>query len=125
MLESELDKSLLNSFEMYPTGVFLLNSASLIFYVNELGLSLVGSKNENLIRKSFLELIDEKSKRDFQKFLKKAFYSPETQKAKLGIKGIGDEFFEALLIAKQLEFSNSTDPLCFLSVIDLTDLIIS
>jgi PAS domain S-box-containing protein len=125
MLESELDKSLLNSFEMYPTGVFLLNSASLIFYVNELGLSLVGSKNENLIKKSFLELIDEKNKRDFQKFLQKVFYSSETQKTKLGIKGMGDEFFEALLIAKQLEFSNSTDPLCFLSVIDLTDLIIS
>lgn len=125
MLESELDKSMLNSFEMYPTGVFLLNSASLIFYVNEPGLSLVGSKNENLIKKSFLELIDEKSKSDFQKFLKRAFASSETQKTKLSIRGISNDFFEALIVAKQVELSHSTDPLCFLSVIDLTGLIIS
>jgi len=125
MPESKLPKSLSNSFEIYPMGVFLLDSIGDILYANRLGSSLVGSKNENLIKKSFLELIDEKSKSDFQKFIKKALASSETQKTKLNIIGMGDEAFEALLIAKYIELSKSTDPLCFLSVLDLTDLIIS
>jgi len=125
MPESKLPKSLLNSFEMYPAGVFLLNSIGVIFYANELGISMVGSKNENLLKKSFLELIDKKSKSDFQRFLQRAFASSEIQKTKLRIRGIGDEFFEALLIAKYFDLSHSTEPICFLTVIDLTSLLIN
>ncbi len=125
MPQNKLPKSLLNSFELYPVGAFLLDSIGIIFYANKLGSLLVGSKNENLEQKRFLELIDKKSKTDFQKFLKEALASAETQKTKLNIRKIGDEVFEALLIAKKVELSHSTDPLCFLSVIDLTDLIIS
>ena len=125
MSKLNLNEILLKSLEMNPNSVFLLDSFGIIFYRNSAGISLVDSKNENVSNKNFMELIAEKSKIDFQKFLKKAFASSETQKTKLNIGGSGDEVFEALLIAKKVELYNSTDSLCFLSVIDLTDLIIS
>jgi PAS domain S-box-containing protein len=125
MLKGKLPEVLLKSLEIYPAGVFVLNTAGLIFYVNELGTSLVGSKNENLINKSFLELIDKKGKSDFQEFLQKVFASSESSRTNLRIKGVDEEFFEALLIAKYFEFSHSTVPLCLLTVIDLTSLVIN
>jgi PAS domain S-box-containing protein len=94
----------------------------IIFYGNSAGLSLVNSKNENVSNKSFLEFIDETNKSEFEKFLKRVFDSSEPQKIKLSVRGFNSTPFEALLIAKPIKLSNTTERYCSLAVIDLTGL---
>jgi PAS domain S-box-containing protein len=122
MIKRKSSDTVLNSIDHYPTGLFVINEYGVIISINNQGLSLLGSKNENLSNRNFLEYLDENGKTDFPKFFQRAYNSTEPKKTKFNIRRIDSGYFEALLIAKPVKLSKSTDKLCSISLFELTDL---
>ena len=106
--------------DLYPTGLFVLNQFGVIFNANKPALSLISSKRESVVKKNFLDFLDESGKSNFQSFFYKASKSSEPQIAEINFKGNDNNYFPALAIAKSVTFSESTDKFCSLAIIDLT-----
>jgi len=106
--------------DLYPTGLFVLNKYGVIFNANKPALSLISSKKENILKKNFLEFLDESGKNNFQRFFYKASNSSEPQIAEINFKGADNNFFPALVVAKSVTFSESTEKFCSLAIVDLT-----
>ncbi len=121
MADERIPDYLINSFEFCPTSIFLLNEKAEIKYVNEAGLSLLGSKNENLYNKSFFDFLDEINIKVFKDFLDVSINSSRQQKIKTNIKTGEGNYFEALLIAK-LTSGSKLKKTITLSVINLAGL---
>ena len=111
-----------SSADLYPTGLFVLNENGRVFNVNEAGLSLISLKRENIISKSFVDFLNETSKRDFENFFQKVLNSSEPQIAEFDIIGADNNYFHALLTAKSANFADSTEKFCSLAILDLTSL---
>lgn len=122
MQKEKSDHNISDSPDLYPTGLFVLNKYGVIFNANKPGLSLISSKNDNLLNKNFLDYLDENGKINFQRFFYKASNSSEPQIAEINFRGIDNNYFPALVVAKSVTFSESTDKFCSLSIIDLTSL---
>jgi len=106
--------------DLYPTGLFVLNQFGVIFNANEPGLSLISSKKEDIVKKNFLEFLDESGKINFQSFFYKASNSSKPQIAEIKFKGVDNKYFPALVVAKSVSFSESKDKFCSLAIVDLT-----
>ena len=106
--------------DLYPTAVFVINKYGVIFNTNKLGLSLISSKKENIINKNFLGYLDENGKNNFQQFFYKTSNSSEPQTAEINFKGIDNNYFPALAVAKSITFTESADKFCSVSIVDLT-----
>ncbi len=101
--------------DLYPTAVFVINKYGVIFNTNKLGLSLISSKKENIINKNFLGYLDENGKNNFQQFFYKTSNSSEPQTAEINFKGIDNNYFPALAVAKSITFTESADKFCSVS----------
>jgi len=122
MSQENSKHDILDSADLYPTGLFVIDQNGVVFNVNEAGLSLISLTKENIISKSFVDFLNEDSKSDFQSCFKKALNSSEPQIAEIDIKGVDNNYFHALLAAKSAIFSESEDKFCSLAVVDLTSL---
>jgi PAS domain S-box-containing protein len=120
MKKGKLAYNISDSPDPYPTGLFVINKFGVIFNANKSGLSLISSKNDNILNKNFLDYLDEYGKNNFQRYFYKASNSSEPQIAELNFRGIDNNYFPALLIAKSVTFSESTDKFCSIAIIDLT-----
>ena len=124
LFQSHLDLSdyFSDSTDLFPTGLFVLGQDGVVINVNEIGLSLICIRKENIISKRFVDFLETNGKDDFQRFFQKALNSSEPQIIETNIKGIDNIFFHAFLVAKSVTLSDLNDKICSLAIVDLTSL---
>jgi len=106
--------------DLYPTALFVLNKYGAIFNSNKTGLSLISTEKESVLNKNFLDFLDESGKDNFQRFFYKVTNSSEPQVSELNFRGIDNNYFNALVVAKSVTFSESAEKFCSLAVVNLT-----
>ncbi len=106
--------------DLYPTALFVLNKYGVIFNSNKTGLSLISNENDTVLNKNFLDFLDESGKDNFQRFFYKVTNSSEPQVAELNFKGIDHNYFNALVVAKSVTFSESAEKFCSIALVNLT-----
>ena len=114
------EKNILQAIELFPTSVYILDERGIIIEVNSPALELTGGERKKVIQTSFINLIEENQRNDFQIFLDKSFKTADTQKAEFRIMGKDNNHFPTLAFAKQLVDVEPEKKLCSVNLVDFT-----
>jgi PAS domain S-box-containing protein len=117
--ESSENKTL-QAIELFPTSIYILDERGIIIEVNSPALKLTGGERKKVIQTSFIKLIEEKQRSDFQIFLDKSFKATDTQKAEFNIMGKDNNYFHTLAFAKRVVDGEPEKKLCSVNLVDLT-----
>ena len=114
------EKNILQAIELFPTSIFILDEEGIIVELNSPALRLTGGKNKKLVQTSFIRLVEEKQRSDFQSFLDSSFETDDTKKAEFRILGKDNNYFHSLLFVKRVDQDRPEKKLCSLNLVDLS-----
>jgi two-component system sensor histidine kinase/response regulator len=114
------EKNILQAIELFPTSVYILDERGIIIEVNSPALELTGGTRKKVIQTSFINLIKENQRSDFQIFLNKSFKTADTQKAEFMIMGKDNNHFPTLAFAKQVVDVEPEKKLCSVNLVDFS-----
>jgi len=110
----------LPAIELFPTSIYILDEQGIIIEANSPALELIGRGQMKLIQTSFIKLVEEKQRADFQSFLDSSFETNDTQKAEFRILGKDNNYFHSLLFAKRMDHDEPGKKLCSVNLVDLS-----
>ncbi len=112
--------SMLQAIELFPTSIYILDEQGIIVEVNSPALELTGGERKKVIQTSFINLVEENNRSNFQILLDKSFKTSDTQKAEFRIIGKDNNYFHTLAYAKRVVDVDPENKLCSVTLVDLT-----
>ncbi len=112
--------NMLQAIELFPTSIYILDEQGIIVEVNSPALELTGGERKKVIQTSFINLVEENNRSNFQIFLDKSFKTSDTQKAEFRIIGKDNNYFHTLAYAKRVVDVDPENKLCSVTLVDLT-----
>jgi len=106
--------------DLYPSGLFLLNDAALLYDINKIGQAFIGRRKEEILGRNFSELVDERDREQFRKTLQKASETSEPQSTELRIKGADNNYFHSLAMIRSELLPDLRKKFFVLALIDFT-----
>ncbi len=111
---------LLQEIELFPTSIYILDERGVIIEVNSPALELTGGERKKVIQTSFINLIEDNQRSNFQIFLDNSFKTTGTQRDEFRIIGKDHNYFHTLVFAKRVVDFEPGKKLCSVTLVDLT-----
>jgi PAS domain S-box-containing protein len=106
--------------ELIPASLFIIDYEGNIIDLNQSALNFIAESKENLVKASFLDLVQQEQKNSFNNYLAKIKETLIEQSEEFDVKGNGGSYYHTYISAKNIPGFNDHKNLIALTLFDLT-----